>query len=212
MGAKMNTGERVVEPAPLDPSSAAFDPSSMTLAAPQTSSTSFWRRAAAYALDVLICGVAVQFVQWTLYFTWGPPSERLEGGTQWFAYMWLSLSAPMYAYFTLCESSASGATLGKRTLGLAVRDVYGARIGLARALWRTFGKLLPLDVALLVLCFPAPPWDGGPEFELRRGIFAVYALFGVNLATVLMTRKQQSLHDLAVGTLVERTPAAAGAA
>jgi len=208
----MNTGLQIVEPSPLDPSSAAFDPAPMTPAAPHTSPVSFWRRAAAYSVDVLVCAVAVQFVQGALYFTWGDPREHLDSGMQWFVYMWLTVSAPVYAYFTLCESSASGATLGKRALGLVVRDVYGARIGVGRALWRTIGKLLPWNLAHLVMCFPAPPWDGGPDFELRRGIFAVYALVGANLATALMTRKQQSLHDLAVGTLVVRAPAAAGAA
>lgn len=174
----------------------------MSLATTQTAHVSFTRRAAAYALDVLICAVAIQLGQWTILFAWGNPTERLDGGAQWFAYMWLTVSAPVYVYFALCESSARRATIGKRTLGLEVSSVYGARIGLGRALLRTFVKLLPWDLAHLALCFPAPPWDGGPDFEFRRGIFAAYALLALNLATTLMTRRQQSLHDLAAGTRV----------
>lgn len=183
----------------------------MAIATTQTAHASFTRRAAAYALDVLICAVAIQFGQWAILLGWGDPRELLDGGAQWFAYMWLSVSAPVYAYFVLCESSARGATIGKRTLGLEVSDVYGARIGVGRALLRTFIKLLPWDLAHFALCFPAPPWDGGPDFELRRGIFAAYALLAVNLATTVMTRRQQSLHDLAAGTRVARAADAAHA-
>lgn len=167
---------------------------------------SFTRRAAAYALDVLIAGVAVQLVQWAIFFTWGNARERLEGGGEWFAYMWLTVSAPVYAYFIFAEASRRRATLGKHALGLVVGDGYGAPIGLRAALVRTVVKLAPWDLAHAVLCFPAPPWDGGPAFELRRGIFAVYALLAINLATTLMTRKQQSVHDLAAGTRVLRAP------
>mgnify|MGYP001261762659 CR=1 FL=1 len=171
------------------------------MSSPQSTPT-FTRRAGAYALDVLICAVAIQLGQWALFFTWGDPRAQLDGGLQWFAYMWLSVSAPVYVYFAWAESSAGGATIGKRAASLVVRDGYGARVSFARALWRTFVKLAPWDLTHLVLCFPAPPWDGGPDFELRRGIFAVYALLALDLAAALMTRRQQAFHDLLAGTLV----------
>ncbi len=173
------------------------------MSSPDTTPT-FTRRAGAYALDVLVCAVAVQLGQWALLLAFGDPREWLDGGAQWFAYMWLSVSAPVYAYFAWAESSSGGATLGKRTLGLVVRDAYGARASFGRALGRTFVKLAPWDLTHLVLCFPAPPWDGGPPFELRRGIFAVYALLALDLASALMTRRQQAFHDLLAGTLVLR--------
>jgi uncharacterized RDD family membrane protein YckC len=210
----MNSRRALVERAALDPLRRATDARPMSLATGSDSGSlsappavaSFSRRAAAYALDVLIAGVAIQLVQWTLLFTWGDARERLDGGREWFAYLWLSASAPVYAYFILSESSRRRATLGKHALGLVVGDGYGAPIGLRAAVIRTVVKLAPWDLAHLVLCFPAPPWDGGPAFELRRGIFAVYALLAINLATTLMTRKQQSVHDLAAGTLVLRAP------
>lgn len=202
----MNNDEVVRELAGLDRYPARLDPAPVSPAA--TTSPSFARRAAAYALDVLICATCVLLTQGAVWLAWGSPAEHLTGGAEWMAYMWSTVSAPVYAYFTLCESSARGATLGKRTLGLAVKDAYGAQITVARALGRTFAKLLPWDLAHLVLCFPAPPWDEGPAFELRRGIFAVYALVALDLAAALMTRRQQALHDLLSGTVVQASGAA----
>lgn len=178
----------------------------MTTAAVSEASASFPRRAAAYALDVTIAGVGLASLQLALRMAWGDARERLDGGGEWFAFLWLTYSAPVYLYFTLLESSQWRATLGKRAFGLEVRGVYGERVSLLRALARTVVKLAPWDLAHAVLCFPAPPWDGGPAFEVRRGIFAVYALLALYLATTLMTRRKQAVHDLIVRTVVVRSP------
>jgi len=178
----------------------------MELAAQRPVVASFSRRSTAYAVDVLIAAVAVQLIQGALYLALGDARQYLDGGAQWFAYMWCTVSAPVYVYFTWMESSQRQATLGKHAFGVKVCNVYGARIGVGRALLRTAVKLAPWDLAHAVLCFPAPPWDGGPDVELRRGVFAVYALVGIYLATTLMTRQKQSVHDLAAGTLVVRDP------
>jgi uncharacterized RDD family membrane protein YckC len=47
-----------------------------------------------------------------------------------------------WLYFALMESSAKGATLGKRALGIKVTDMSGNRISFGRATGRYFGKIV----------------------------------------------------------------------
>jgi uncharacterized RDD family membrane protein YckC len=83
--------------------------------------------------------------------------------------------AVWWLYFAALESSASGATIGKRLLGLRVVDLDGRRIGFGRASWRFFGKLL--------------------------GILTFY----IGYAMAVFTPKKQALHDLMAKTLVVKS-------
>ena len=176
----------------------------MALAAPSFRIASFTRRVAALFVDALVVVVGAQLVQVAVLLLQGDPRAWLDGGGAWFAYLGASVSLPSLAYLALSEASGRRATLGKQALGLAVSDVYGARIGLGRAAWRALVKLAPLELAQAALCFPPPFWDGGPALEVRRGVFIVYGVVAVYLAATLMTRNKQSVHDLAAGTLVVR--------
>lgn len=63
----------------------------------------------------------------------------------------------MVIYGSLMESGRSGATLGKRAMGIRVADLEGRPIGLGRALLRNVTKSIPLVMvasALLVLGMP----------------------------------------------------------
>ena len=75
-------------------------------------------------------------------------------------------------YFTLMESSAKQATLGKMALGIVVTDDTGKRISLARANARYWSKIL----SAMFLCIG-------------------YMMAG-------FTAKKQALHDLIASTLV----------
>jgi uncharacterized RDD family membrane protein YckC/type II secretory pathway pseudopilin PulG len=77
-------------------------------------------------------------------------------------------------YFTLMESGAQGATLGKRALKIRVVDMQGNRLGKGRALGRWFAH-------------------GLSNFSLAIG-YLIQPL----------TAKKQALHDLIAGTLVVR--------
>ena len=75
-------------------------------------------------------------------------------------------------YFVLLERSASGATIGKRLMGIRVVDKNGERIGFGRALGRFFAKILsslPANIGYLLAAF---------------------------------TGRKQALHDFVAGTLV----------
>ena len=75
-------------------------------------------------------------------------------------------------YFSLFESSAWQATLGKKALGLAVTDMQGRRISFGHALGRNLAKI----ISGLIL-------------------FIGYMMAG-------FTEKKQALHDIIAGTLV----------
>ena len=77
-------------------------------------------------------------------------------------------------YYSLLESSAWQATLGKRALGLMVTDLHGGRISFGRATVRYFAKILS-------------------GFTLSIG----YVIGG-------FTERRQALHDMIAACLVVR--------
>jgi uncharacterized RDD family membrane protein YckC len=79
-----------------------------------------------------------------------------------------------WLYFSLLESSAWQATLGKKALGLEVTDLDGNRISFGRATGRFFAK------------------------------FISSIILGVGYIMAGFTEKKQALHDILAGTLVIR--------
>jgi uncharacterized RDD family membrane protein YckC len=140
----------------------------------------FWRRAAAYAVDSVLLGLAMAAVVGALL-----PVEVLQRlvraepsapSADWEWFFWISLLGA-WLYFALLESSAWQATPGKRLLGLKVTDLEGQPITFARASARYFGRILsglPLGAGYLLAAF---------------------------------TARRQALHDLLAGCLVLRRAA-----
>ena len=158
-------------------------------------------RVGAWMADFVLLALLVQALQWTLSTALGG-LDGLETGPQWAAYLGLTVTLPAGLYLALCEWSRAQATLGKRIFNLRVIDVYGARIGLVRSLVRTAVKLLPWEVTHWTLTMPTPLFLEGPDADLRPGFLVVYVLLGGYLAAAMMTRRKQSVHDLAAGTCV----------
>jgi uncharacterized RDD family membrane protein YckC len=79
-----------------------------------------------------------------------------------------------WLYYSLLESSAWQATLGKKALGLEVTDLDGNRISFGRATGRFFAKII-------------------------SGI-----ILGIGYIMAGFTEKKQALHDILAGTLVIR--------
>ncbi|MEA3201208.1 MAG: hypothetical protein QOE90_2636 [Thermoplasmata archaeon] len=139
----------------------------------------FWRRAGAFALDVLVLGIALSFlhtflekVLMTFYPGWvGVPTPDAEGlwglfpwgfhGTQWPLAVQLVIAVAsgvaVLGYFTLTEAH-DGRTLGKRALAIRVMRADGQPMTPRDALVRNLAKLQPfvliLDVIIMVLAFP----------------------------------------------------------
>jgi uncharacterized RDD family membrane protein YckC len=79
-----------------------------------------------------------------------------------------------WLYYALMESSAQGATLGKKVFGLRVTDLEGNRLSFIEASGRLWGKIL--SALILYIGFMMAGW----------------------------TSKKQALHDIMAGTLVLR--------
>ena len=168
------------------------------------------RRGVAYAIDIALAYGAFVGIQTALtplrsrlgplWMTSGPPFE---------GYIFLTISLPIWCYFTLCEGSRWQATVGKRLLGLQVVTVAGQRVGWGRALLRTAVKLLPWDIAHLTVALPTPlfidPETGALDWtrgDFRLGFLLAYAVLALTLEVVVRTPRRQALHDLAAGTVV----------
>jgi uncharacterized RDD family membrane protein YckC/Tfp pilus assembly major pilin PilA len=97
----------------------------------------FWRRVAAYFIDLVVMvllGLAVGLV---LGFIEGLVFRRAIHAINQVAGLVVG-----WLYFALQESSSEQATLGKRAVGLRVTDLHGEPIGFGRATGRYFGKYL----------------------------------------------------------------------
>jgi uncharacterized RDD family membrane protein YckC len=116
----------------------------------------FWIRVGAYLIDSLVIGFTLIVAQ---YFV-----------GEWVALLWVA----SLLYFPIMESGAGQGTVGKQALNLRVTDLQGRRLSFARALGRTFAKVL----SSFLLC--------------------------IGYLMVALNRRKRALHDVVAGTLVVR--------
>jgi uncharacterized RDD family membrane protein YckC len=138
-----------------------------------TNYAGFWRRFAALIIDMLILAVPTYFLAILLG---DDPSDRMNTGDavkiQYFTIYNVVSFLINWLYFSLMESSARQATLGKQAMGIYVCDVYGNRISFLKASLRYFGKILS----------------------------SLTLLIGYIMAA--FTERKQALHDFIANTLV----------
>lgn len=182
---------RSAPPAADNPYSA---PSAPLQSLPQTTAAAledyagFWKRVAAYILDVIILyipnmlimkamgGDAAQAtLRQAILAAPADPHAMLAAYGQFYSSMAgtsLVTFALALLYFALCESSAWQATVGKLALGIRVTDLQGNRISFLRALGR----------------YPAK--------------FLSAIIFFIGFLMVAWTQRKQGLHDIICSTLV----------
>jgi uncharacterized RDD family membrane protein YckC len=161
-------------PLPLDELRPAAPVSARSL-----SPAGFLRRSAAALIDgvVLIGFLFLDYFLLVKLLGWSV-DRRAAGATD--ALFFLIAIGLSWAYCALPESSGAGRTLGKRLLGLSVRDRDGEVPGLGRATLRFAARFLTLATVLL-------GW-----------------------LLILVTGRRRALHDLIAGTIVvvdDRAPA-----
>ena len=116
----------------------------------------FWKRVAACLIDsiiLLIGNVALGFI-------YGMDA------------MFIFSIIIGWLYYSVMESSARQATLGKMALGIKVTDLHGSKIDFGKASGRYFGKF----ISSIILC--------------------------IGYIMVAFTQKKQGLHDIMAGCLV----------
>lgn len=113
------------------------------------------------------------------------------------------ITLPVALYFAFGESSAQQATWGKKRGGLMVTDTNGARISFWRSLARTFLKFIPWELShTLIWEIYFSPQANSPL--INYGFILVYGLIGLNIASLLMTKQDQTLYDLLAKTYVTK--------
>jgi uncharacterized RDD family membrane protein YckC len=164
----------------------------------------FWQRAGAFALDYII--ILLYLIAITLF---GLLVNSLSSLNQWlFAERvraqltgFLLLTLPISLYFALSESATRQATWGKRKLGLKVTDHNGERISLWRSLARTALKFVPWELShTLIWNIVLSPQSNSNL--VNYGFVLVYVLLGLNLATLILMKKHQTIYDLLAKTYV----------
>lgn len=164
----------------------------------------FWGRAAAFALDYLIIlgyllGITLLFaLANTLFDVSGWLfGERLSAQLTAF----LLVTLPVTLYFAASESSPRQGTWGKQRLRLKVADHNGKRISFLRAFGRTLLKFVPWEIShTLVWTIYFSP--GVNSVWTGYGFALVYLLIGLNILSLFITRKNQTLYDLLTHTYV----------
>lgn len=159
------------------------------------------RRSAAYLIDIALAWVILALGGILVGGFLRLPAP--ETGPQVAMVILWNFSIPVWLYFFLADRSPSGATIGKRWMGLRVRSADGRQAGWEQALLRTFVKLLPWEfvhVTLFGLRTDLATFGPLQQVAVNVAWVATVAYFAVAVAS----RGRRSVHDYAGGTMVER--------
>lgn len=155
-------------------------------------------RLAAYGVDVVLLAAVLVPLAFGLQAVTG--FRPTTGIGVWLASV-LMISVPSWTYFTLSDASASGATLGKRLLGIGVVASDGAGVGARRAVVRTAVKLAPWELTHLTMFALSPALGTFSALQIVL-LWIVYALLAIYLVVALRNRGERSVHDIVAGTAV----------
>ena len=143
----------------------------------------FWSRLLAFIIDYLLVNFILSLIiALVVVIGWGESGpdmvQRGDDLVRDLSESWgpaqILIIIGYWLYFAIMHSSAWGATVGKRVLGLYVADADGHRINFLQATLRFFGKLI-----------------------------SIFTLF-VGFLVALIHPRRQTLHDLIAKTYVMR--------
>ena len=163
-------------------------------------------RGLAYLIDC-VCAFVIFAIAQLLIFL--PARNAIGISDQWFrsginteVYTLLTISAPVWLYFSLMESSRWQATIGKRLLGLCVIDAASSsKVSFGQAALRTVIKLAPWELAHIGNNLPDPIWYAeDPSFRIAF-VFSGLLMAGY-MAWISLSGRRRGVHDLVTGTLV----------
>jgi uncharacterized RDD family membrane protein YckC len=169
----------------------------------------FLQRITAFLLDyviILIYLAAFTVVMWLLNSLFSINDLLFSDRVQAQIVAFLLVTFPVALYFAISESSNQQATWGKQRIGLKVTDYNGERISFWRSLARTLLKFIPWELShtlIWELSF-SPQTD---DVLIYYGFGLVYLLVGLNIASLIMTKKHQTIYDLLAKTYVVKQAA-----
>lgn len=159
------------------------------------------RRMAAYGVDIGLLFIILAPLGFLLQWLFGIPQAQ-TGPEIGRTLVW-NFSIPVWLYFMVCDTSPTGATIGKRLLGLQVKTLTGDRIGIGRAVVRTGVKLLPWELVHLSAFALSTDLNNLNPLQVV-GLSAANLFSIAYLVVAAVTRGRRSVHDFLVGTFLVR--------
>lgn len=121
-------------------------------------------RIVAAIIDGIPWSVIVYVILWALFFNGGAPWAGFGWSVGYFLFWPFIFGIFEVLYFTFLESSASGASLGKRVMGLKVQMLNGSKVTVNKAFMRNVSKIFwPILIIDLIIGFATP----GPDSRQR---------------------------------------------
>jgi len=173
----------------------------------------FWQRVKAFALDyviILLYLAAITLLNLVLnspyrvnHLVFSITHWLFENRVSAQLTGFLLLTLPISLYFAISESSKRQATWGKERMKLIVTDSNGERLTFWRSLARTFLKFVPWELSHTLI------WqiNFSPQTNsalINYSFILVYVLIGLNIASLLIMKKHQTLYDLLAKTYVTK--------
>lgn len=159
------------------------------------------KRLIAYWLDFVILAIILVGSQWLLSKTIsGFPYETLTEGYEIELWVLLTVSLPVWLYF-ICSEYFVQKTIGKRLLKLTVVSESGVKISLSQAFKRTFIRLLPWELAHIIVLIPEP-WFSVEHPDNFYLIYIPNFIIIFYTIILLVNRGNKGLHDFVAKTKV----------
>lgn len=156
------------------------------------------RRVGAYVLDII--GLFMLLAPLGQAILWLVGTKPRSGPAIAQTILW-NFSLPVWLYFIVSDASATGATIGKRLLGIKVSRMNGARLSWRQTLLRTTMKLLPWELVHIAAFALSTDLTQFRPVQ-RVGLTLANLLIVVYLLLAGLSRGQRSLHDYVAGTVV----------
>lgn len=127
---------------------------------------------------------------------------------EWFEISWnmqvyvlLTISLPVWFYFTYFDSKYSRGSFGKRIMKLSVTDSEEKKIGVRKSFFRTILKLSPWEIAHIGVIFPTPLYFS-QNADIRFATIFGILLFGIYATSIVIDTARRSIYDKLLGTKV----------
>lgn len=127
-------------------------------------------------------------------------TARLSG---WAA---LTMSVPLWTYFTVLDAAPFNATLGKRLFDLRVMNDDGSPLSLPTSLLRTALTFVGWELAHVAMFIPRNFVTQDPAAWQPIGLSVATAWLVLDLLVTVVTGGRKGMADLIVGTRVVRAP------
>lgn len=167
----------------------------------------FIRRLIAFGIDctVLFAVLAApQFAIMVLTGRWFLDQDSASVLT--WAWVFVSIVVPSFAYFTVCDGLRDGVTIGKRLVRLSARPTDGLPMTWQRAAIRNVVKLIPWEATHIMIFFPEPFSDDPLSIGKMVLMWLANVLLVVWLAVPLLDRPlYRAIHDRLARTRVMPT-------